>query len=120
MPGTIETYRRAAIILWGAVSLVAGLSIGIYFNMDSRKIIFVVVAAVGLYILWLLRRSSRKTEEEKVVDMNREENQDVFGFGAGEEQGEILESSDEESAEDESQRWLDEFIVEQQRDLEGK
>ena len=122
--------------LWGGVSLAIGLSIGFYFELDEKKILFIAVAAVGLYVLALMRWL--KVEEAKKKDPNysnkgTQNAQKVSSVMVDDGVKERFDSmavekneykraasgakvSDRKTNDDESREWLDEFLIKQQDD----
>ena len=117
-------YRKVAVFLWGGVSLAVGLSVGVYFDMSDKKIIFVVVAAIGLYLLALLRWSKKGESGEDVagsgdndISSAQQANRQI-AYEEKDDQEPVVEMMGEEGkpADNESRVWLDDFLVKQQKD----
>jgi hypothetical protein len=136
MTWTMNIYRRAAVVLWGVVSLVVGLSIGAYFGMGSKKVLFVVVLVVGLYVIVLLRLFRKQEGEkdsfdsvggsglpdqrpgEEPVGLDQEEKLDL-SRSQEETVGKISTGGSEDggkATDDASREWIDDFLVKQQKD----
>jgi len=117
MTWAVKTYRRLAAWLWGVVSVVIGLSIGLYFEMEGKKMLFPVVLVVGVYLLYLTRSRSRKdgSLESGSVDWSA-------GFLSGEDDEAVRARMKRDGRlggnsgdKDKSREWLDEFLNKQQQ-----
>lgn len=126
---TTSIYRRAAVFLWGAVSLVIGISIGFYFGMSEKKILFVTVVAVGLYVMILMRMSNKNksvgigedTSSKQMVDEQFVKGEG--GLGLNDNKGEeykgkvaVMNTDGKKIVDNDSREWLDDFLIKQQKD----
>lgn len=131
---SINTYRKAAVTLWAAVSVAAGFTIGEMLDLSGRRTVFAVALTVGGYILAVvhmykkadvrleksigeqvngLSKQKVKSSEKTYVDsadydqpMNSERDEvDV----------EKMQKNDEEMTNKETREWLDKFLVRQQK-----
>jgi hypothetical protein len=132
---TINTYRKVAVTLWAAVSVVVGLTIGAMFDLSGKKMMFSVVAAVGVYVLFIVRMYRETSiQVEKDVDEYVEqkyesaEKKDLdsmsYGKPLNNKINEIgvkeMQKHDKEMTNNETREWLDKFLVIQQREEGNK
>lgn len=101
---TIDIYRKAAAILWGAVSATLGLSAGVYYDLDRRKTIFLITVFLGLYILFLLYRFNEKKHYKNPERSTKPQEKNTNN---------TPEPDSDEKINDPRQ-WLDDFLVKQQ------
>jgi hypothetical protein len=124
---SISTYRKVAVTLWAVVSVVAGLTLGSMFELSPRKMVFSVVAVVGVYVLFIVRMYKNsgvpveKSIEEHVNGYKVEkEHEDEFKYKepvnneVNEVDVEKMQNNEERTSGNETQEWLDKFLVLQQ------
>jgi Ca2+/Na+ antiporter len=117
----IETYRRTAITLWALVSVVAGVTLGAMLNFTGKKLFFVMILAVGLYLLVLMKlyKKEKEVAEDEFVqeaEEKQEINRQEVNKKGGVDEANLDEiSKNKAMSPEEAREWLDDFLVNQQK-----
>jgi len=110
MEYTSTTYRNIAVLMWGLVSFVGGVTVGSMFGMTGKELIFPIILLVGVYGLVLVKLFTRKMNKSDGVGGSR-------AYSAKDVSGSVndLVSNDSVLTQTQARSWLDKFLVKQQQ-----
>jgi hypothetical protein len=107
MPVMSKTYRLVATLLWIGVGALSGLTVGVYYSAAPRRLVFLAVLGVGLVLLLrvnflrnAIKQFERTTSAKKPV---------------ADPVTELLSQPDPLRG-DAARAWLDQLLVEQQKE----